>query len=77
MKIMSIMAEELQIPYEAISKRGKGTELIKGVNRNDGTIGIMEDWNVGRCWNDRLRKTKNARGDFLRILTVLSRLLYS
>jgi hypothetical protein len=30
MKIMSIMAEELKIPYEAISKRGKGTELIKG-----------------------------------------------
>jgi glycerol-3-phosphate dehydrogenase len=30
MKIMSIMAEELQIPYKAISKRGKGTELIKG-----------------------------------------------
>jgi glycerol-3-phosphate dehydrogenase len=30
MKIMSIMAEELRIPYEAISKRGKGTELIKG-----------------------------------------------
>ncbi|MGE5842344.1 MAG: NAD(P)/FAD-dependent oxidoreductase [Deltaproteobacteria bacterium] len=29
MKIMSIMSEELQIPYEAISKRGKGTELIK------------------------------------------------
>ncbi len=29
MKIMSIMAEELQIPYETISKRGKGTELIK------------------------------------------------
>lgn len=29
MKIMSIMAEELQIPYDAISKRGKGTELIK------------------------------------------------
>jgi len=29
MKIMSIMAEELRIPYEAISKRGKGTELIK------------------------------------------------
>ena len=29
MKIMSIMAEELQLPYEAISKRGKGTELIK------------------------------------------------
>jgi hypothetical protein len=29
MKIMSIMAEELHIPYEAISKRGKGTELIK------------------------------------------------
>jgi hypothetical protein len=30
MKILSIMAEELKIPYEAISKRGKGTELIKG-----------------------------------------------
>ena len=30
MKIMSIMAEELRLPYEAISKRGKGTELIKG-----------------------------------------------
>jgi glycerol-3-phosphate dehydrogenase len=29
MKIMSIMAEELQLPYEAISKRGKGTELIE------------------------------------------------
>jgi glycerol-3-phosphate dehydrogenase len=29
MKIMSIIAEELQLPYEAISKRGKGTELIK------------------------------------------------
>lgn len=29
MKIMSIMAEELQMPFEAISKRGKGTELIK------------------------------------------------
>jgi glycerol-3-phosphate dehydrogenase len=29
MKIMSIMAEELRIPFEAISKRGKGTELIK------------------------------------------------
>jgi hypothetical protein len=29
MKIMSIMAEELQIPYGAISKKGKGTELIK------------------------------------------------
>jgi glycerol-3-phosphate dehydrogenase len=29
MKIMSIMAEQLQIPYGAISKRGKGTELIK------------------------------------------------
>ena len=28
MKIMSIMAEELQLPYESISKRGKGTELI-------------------------------------------------
>jgi glycerol-3-phosphate dehydrogenase len=30
MKIMSIMAEELRVPYDAISKRGKGTELIKG-----------------------------------------------
>jgi glycerol-3-phosphate dehydrogenase len=29
MKIMSIMAEELHIPYDAITKRGKGTELIK------------------------------------------------
>jgi glycerol-3-phosphate dehydrogenase len=29
MKIMSIMAKELHLPYEAISKRGKGTELIK------------------------------------------------
>jgi len=29
MKIMTIMAEELQLPYEAITKRGKGTELIK------------------------------------------------
>jgi len=29
MKILSIMAEELKIPYESISKRGKGTELIK------------------------------------------------
>jgi glycerol-3-phosphate dehydrogenase len=30
MKIMAIMAEELGIPYEAITKRGKGSELIKG-----------------------------------------------
>jgi glycerol-3-phosphate dehydrogenase len=30
MKIMSIMAEELRIPYEAITKRGKGSELVKG-----------------------------------------------
>jgi glycerol-3-phosphate dehydrogenase len=30
MKIMSIMAEELHLPYEAITKRGKGTELIRG-----------------------------------------------
>jgi glycerol-3-phosphate dehydrogenase len=37
MKIMSIMAEELQLPYEAISKRGKGTELITGSK-----IGVME-----------------------------------
>ncbi len=29
MKIMSIIAEELQLPYESVSKRGKGTELIK------------------------------------------------
>jgi glycerol-3-phosphate dehydrogenase len=29
MKIMSIMAEELHLPYEALSKRGKGSELIK------------------------------------------------
>ena len=29
MKIMSIMAEELHIPYEAITKRGKGSEIIK------------------------------------------------
>lgn len=30
MKIMAIMAQELGIPYEKITKRGKGTELIKG-----------------------------------------------
>ena len=29
MKIMSIMAEELQLPYEAVTKRGKGSEIIK------------------------------------------------
>jgi glycerol-3-phosphate dehydrogenase len=29
MKIMSIMAEELHIPYDAVTKRGKGSELIK------------------------------------------------
>jgi glycerol-3-phosphate dehydrogenase len=29
MKIMSIMAEELHIPYDAITKRGKGSEIIK------------------------------------------------
>jgi glycerol-3-phosphate dehydrogenase len=29
MKIMTIMAEELHIPYEAITKRGKGSELVK------------------------------------------------
>ncbi len=28
MKIMAIMAEELGLPYEAITKRGKGSELI-------------------------------------------------
>jgi len=26
---MSIMAEELHIPYAAITKRGKGSEIIK------------------------------------------------
>ncbi|MBI5603462.1 MAG: NAD(P)/FAD-dependent oxidoreductase [Deltaproteobacteria bacterium] len=31
MKIMAIMAEELGLPYEAITKRGKGSELIKPV----------------------------------------------
>ena len=31
MKIMAIMAEELGIPYEAITKRGQGSELIKPV----------------------------------------------
>jgi glycerol-3-phosphate dehydrogenase len=30
MKIMAIMAEELDIPYEQITKRGKGSELVKG-----------------------------------------------
>jgi glycerol-3-phosphate dehydrogenase len=30
MKIMAIMAKELGIPYEAITKRGKGSELIRG-----------------------------------------------
>lgn len=29
MKIMAIMAEELGVPYEAITKRGQGSELIK------------------------------------------------
>jgi glycerol-3-phosphate dehydrogenase len=29
MKIMAIMAEELGLPYEAITKRGKGSELVK------------------------------------------------
>ncbi len=29
MKIMAIMAEELGLPYDAITKRGKGSELIK------------------------------------------------
>jgi glycerol-3-phosphate dehydrogenase len=29
MKIMAIMAEELGIPYENITKRGKGSELVK------------------------------------------------
>jgi glycerol-3-phosphate dehydrogenase len=30
MKIMAIMAEELDVPYEAITKRGKGSELVGG-----------------------------------------------
>jgi glycerol-3-phosphate dehydrogenase len=30
MKIMAIMAEELGVPYEKITKRGRGSELIKG-----------------------------------------------
>lgn len=30
MKIMAIMAEELGIPYEQITKRGKGSELVRG-----------------------------------------------
>jgi hypothetical protein len=30
MKIMTIMARELGIPYDKITKRGKGSELIKG-----------------------------------------------
>ncbi len=29
MKIMAIMAEELGLPYEAITKRGRGSELVK------------------------------------------------
>ena len=29
-KIMAIMAEELELPYEKITKRGKGSELIAG-----------------------------------------------
>jgi glycerol-3-phosphate dehydrogenase len=29
MKIMAIMAQELGLPYEAITKRGKGSELVK------------------------------------------------
>lgn len=29
MKIMKILSEELQIPYEAVTKRGKGSELVK------------------------------------------------
>ncbi len=31
MKIMAIMAEELGLPYEAITKRGRGSELVKDV----------------------------------------------
>ena len=29
MKIMKILSEELQIPYESVTKRGKGSELIR------------------------------------------------
>ncbi|MFH0785975.1 MAG: NAD(P)/FAD-dependent oxidoreductase [Pseudomonadota bacterium] len=29
MKIMAIMAEELGLPYEAVTKRGRGSELVK------------------------------------------------
>jgi glycerol-3-phosphate dehydrogenase len=29
MRIMKILSEELQIPYEAVTKRGKGSEVIK------------------------------------------------
>ena len=29
MKIMAIMAEELGLPCEAVTKRGRGSELIK------------------------------------------------
>ena len=29
MRIMKILSEELQIPYEAVTKRGKGSEIIK------------------------------------------------
>jgi glycerol-3-phosphate dehydrogenase len=29
MRIMKILSEELQIPYEAVTKRGRGSELIK------------------------------------------------
>jgi glycerol-3-phosphate dehydrogenase len=29
MRIMKILSQELQIPYEAVTKRGKGSELIK------------------------------------------------
>jgi glycerol-3-phosphate dehydrogenase len=39
MKIMTIMAQELGIPYDKITKRGKGSELIKTEEWSDG---IME-----------------------------------
>jgi hypothetical protein len=29
MKIMALMAEELGIPYDAVTKRGKGSEMVK------------------------------------------------
>ncbi len=30
MKVMAILAEELAVPYDSITKRGRGSELVKG-----------------------------------------------